>query len=119
MNSKLNQIQNWPEMLRQANWKLSEMAKHCGVSLRALERYLLRKFGKCPRAWLAEMRMRQAVELLRDGSNVKEVAAVLGYKHPTHFSRAFTRHWGHSPIRLSRMPQPDYRAGPASCPSSR
>jgi AraC-like DNA-binding protein len=44
-----------------------------------------------------EFRLGGAVELLRDGSSVKETAAILGYEHATHFSREFKKRWGHSP----------------------
>jgi AraC-like DNA-binding protein len=53
--------------------------------------------GVSPRVWLFEQRQRQALELLRDGSSVKETAIILGYKSPTHFSRDFKKHFGYSP----------------------
>jgi len=89
MNSKLTHVHNWPELVRQADWSPLAMAKKCGVSIRRLERYFLKTFGKCPRCWVAEQRHHQAVELLRDGSSVKETATILGYKHANNFSRKF------------------------------
>jgi AraC-like DNA-binding protein len=97
MNSRLHQIQNWPELARQANWSAALLAKRCGVSLRSLERHFVEAMDECPHQWLFEERMKESVELLRDGSSVKETAAVLGYEHATHFSREFKKQWGHSP----------------------
>jgi len=100
MNTKLNHIQNWPERARDTNWSASALARKCGVSVRTLERYFLKRMGKNPKAWLAEQRQHQAIELLRDGSSVKETAATLGYKHSNHFSREFKKCWGHNPASL-------------------
>ena len=59
MNSKLNHIQNWPELAEQARWSAALLAKKCGVSLRTFERFLLAKYGKCPRVWFAELEEKQ------------------------------------------------------------
>jgi AraC-like DNA-binding protein len=97
MNTKLNHIQNWPELARVANWCANTLAKNCSVSLRTLERYFLKEMGKCPKAWLSEQRQQRAIKLLQDGSSVKETAGRLDYKHPHHLSRDFKEHWGNCP----------------------
>jgi transcriptional regulator GlxA family with amidase domain len=89
MNTKLNHIENWPELAQQVNWSVSVLAKHCGVSERTLRRHFLKQIGKCPREWLAAQRQRNALELLRDGSSVKETASCMGYKQPSNFSRHY------------------------------
>jgi transcriptional regulator GlxA family with amidase domain len=96
--------QNWQELAQRANWSAAALAKECGVSLRTLERYFLKAMGERPQAWLCEERQRRAVELLRDGSNVKTTAALLGYRHATHFSREFKKHWGHAPTERGHDP---------------
>jgi AraC-like DNA-binding protein len=97
MNSKPNHIQNWPELAKQANWSASKLAKVCGVSVRTLERFFLTKMGKCPKAWLSEQRQHRAIELLQGGSSVKETAAFLDYKHPSHLTNAFKKQSGYCP----------------------
>jgi AraC-like DNA-binding protein len=97
MNSRLHHIQNWPELAGRAEWSAALLAKQCKVSARTLERFFHEMMGVCPRVWLFEQRQRQALELLRDGSSVKETAIMLGYKSPTHFSRDFKKQFGHSP----------------------
>jgi|SRR5271154_5180922 len=101
MNSKLNQIQNWSELAKEALWSASILSKTCRVSVRTLERFFLKRTGKSPKAWLAEERQSRAIELLRDGRSIKETAVSLGYRHPTNFSRQFAKHWGTCPTRHS------------------
>jgi len=93
----LAQIQNCPERAQHAKWSASVLAKQCGVSVDTLRRYFLKRKGKTTRAWLAEMRQLQAVELLRDGSSTKETANYLGYKQQTNFTRKFKEFWGNCP----------------------
>jgi AraC-like DNA-binding protein len=97
MNSRLHQVQNWPELARQAKWSAAALAKNCGVSLRTLERYFLKEMGEGPKVWLSEQRQQRANELIRGGSSVKETAAQLDYKHPSHLTNAFKEQWGCCP----------------------
>jgi AraC-like DNA-binding protein len=101
VNTKLDHIKNWLELAREANWSAKALAKRCNVSVRTLERYFLRKKGKAPKAWLAEVRQQLAVELLQDGTSVKETAGCLKYKHPSHLTNEFKKHWGHCPTTKS------------------
>lgn len=96
-NSRLKHIQNWPERAREAKWSASALAKQCGVSGETLRQYFLKLIGKTPGVWLAEQRQHLALELLRDGSSIKETAASLGYKQQTNFTRKFKEHWGTCP----------------------
>jgi AraC-like DNA-binding protein len=97
MNSRLNHVQNWPELARQTNWSAATMAKKCGISIRTLERYFLKTMSKKPKAWLVGERLKDAVDLLCDGKSIKETALHLGYQHPHHFSREFKAYLGYSP----------------------
>jgi AraC-like DNA-binding protein len=104
MNTKLNHNPDWPKLAKQANWSVTKLASFCKVSPRTLERHFRRSTGKSPKEWLAEQRQRQALELLRDGSSVKETASLLGYSHAHHFSREFKERWGYSP-RVADTPR--------------
>jgi transcriptional regulator GlxA family with amidase domain len=42
MNSRVHQIQNWPELARQADWSVALLARNRPVSVRTLERYFLK-----------------------------------------------------------------------------
>jgi len=76
------------------------LAKECNVSVRTLHRHFLKHIGKNTKTWLAEQRQYQAIELLRDGSSIKEVASCLGYKQSVNFTRKFKDHWGVCPSLL-------------------
>lgn len=99
MNNRLHQTPNWPDLARQTHWSAAALAKECQVSLRTLERFFYGTLGKSPHVWLSEERQQQAIKLLDDGYSVKETAALLGYKHATHFSREFKRLLGYAPTR--------------------
>ncbi|MEI8288538.1 MAG: helix-turn-helix transcriptional regulator [Verrucomicrobiota bacterium] len=96
-NPRLKHIQNWPELAREAKWSASALAERCGVSVRTLHRYFLRHMGKNTKTWLDEQRQHDALELLRDGSTVKETATYLGYKEPNSFSRHYKSQTGTCP----------------------
>lgn len=97
MNTKLNHVKNWPELAREANWRADKLANLCGVSVRTLERHFRQELGKSPKTWLSGQRQKQVIELLLDGSTVKETANCLDYKHPSHLTNEFKKHWGCCP----------------------
>jgi transcriptional regulator GlxA family with amidase domain len=101
MNMQLQQIQDWPERAKQADYCVAKLAQACGVSPRTLERHFLQETGKHPKAWLLAKRLEQAGKLLQDGSSVKAAAADLGYKHPNHLTNAFKKHKGYCPTNQS------------------
>jgi len=104
MNTRLDQIKDWPERARLANYSASMLAKHCGVSLRTLERYFTKEIGESIKKWLAKQRQIRAAEVLKKFLRVKEAALHLGYKHTDHFSRDFKAHWGCCPTEMLVRP---------------
>jgi transcriptional regulator GlxA family with amidase domain len=97
MNRRLHHIQNWPERAQAAKWSAATLAENCGVSLRTLERFFLKNMGKSPKQWLSDQRQQRANELIQDGSSVKETAALLNYKHPSHLTNEYKKQWGYCP----------------------
>jgi AraC-like DNA-binding protein len=94
MNSKLKHIKNWPELALRSKWSAGALAKSCGVSRASLHRHFHQHFRKTPKVWLAELRQNEAIELLRDGSTIKEAAGCLGYKQQTNFTRPYGGKFG-------------------------
>ncbi len=103
MSSHLDRIQNWLDLAQKANWSVTTLAKRSGVSVRTLERHFLEAFGKSPKAWMTTRRLKQAVEFL-GRAPVKEVAFLVGYAHPSTFSREFKRHASQCPHDLAKPP---------------
>jgi len=85
------------DLARQANWSTALLAKECGVSVRTLQRFFAKRIRTSPKVWLAEKRRRRAVELLVQGSSVKETAMLVGYKQASTFSREFKKRCGRYP----------------------
>jgi len=105
MNGKLDEVQNWSELAKEAKWSVVILAKYCGVSARTLERYFLKSIGITPKTWLNEERQVTAIKLRYAGNSVKETAYYLGYRQTSTFSREFTKFWGFPPIQAEAIPR--------------
>lgn len=96
--SRLDNIENWPELVEKSNWSVAELATICGVTVRTLQRYIRSKFGRTPKAFIIGQRQKRALDLATEkGMSVKELAWHLQFKYATHFSREFKKYWGCSP----------------------
>lgn len=68
---------------------------------------LFRKFktitGESPQAYISQIRLRRAVELLKKGGrNINEVAFECGFGDPKYFSTAFKKYFGKTPTEYQR-----------------
>jgi AraC-like DNA-binding protein len=104
MNRTLSQIQDWSQLAQQANWSVKAMAERCGVSESTLRRHFIRTMGKTTKKWISDQRQKQAIELLKDGSSIKETAMQLGFQHPNNFTREFRKYWGKHPSGILSAP---------------
>jgi len=74
------------------------LCEYLQISPATLTRMFQASHGESPALYHQRLRMRRAQEMLETGRfSVKEVAYTLGYKHPNHFSRAFTGFVGKNP----------------------
>jgi AraC family transcriptional regulator of adaptative response / methylphosphotriester-DNA alkyltransferase methyltransferase len=86
---------------------LANVARRVATSRRQLQRAFQESGGTTFRTYLAEVRMRKAVQLLRESAMpVREVAARVGYRQPAQFAKAFRRHHGAAPSSLREREQP-------------
>jgi transcriptional regulator GlxA family with amidase domain len=77
-----------------------------GASQRKLQRLFRRHLGTTIGRYSLSCRLQNARELLRlTAFSVTEVAFAAGFESPTHFSRCYSRHFGHAP-KERRRPQP-------------
>jgi AraC-like DNA-binding protein len=97
MISCLASIRNWNDLAREAVFEVGKLAALCRVSDRQLRRYFISRFGKNPKAWLDEARLREAARLLAEGETLKGVTYALGFVHAAHFCRTFKRHYHITP----------------------
>jgi DNA-binding NarL/FixJ family response regulator len=71
MNTRLNHIQNRPELAPEAKWSAPALAKNCGVLGAHIGETSPKHMSTSPKAWLAEQRQHQAVKSLHNGSTVR------------------------------------------------
>jgi AraC-like DNA-binding protein/ABC-type glycerol-3-phosphate transport system substrate-binding protein len=77
---------------------VSGLARSLGLHPVRLRRLLRRELNESAGAYFRKRRLETARALLAAGGlNVKQVAAQIGYRSDTAFSRAYRRHFGHSP----------------------
>jgi AraC-like DNA-binding protein len=100
MNTRLQFVQEWEVLAKEANYRPGDLAFLCQISLRTLERHFQKHYGVTVGQWLREFRLKQAYATLKQGKAVKEVAFDFGYKQVSHFSREFKNHFGVSPSLL-------------------
>lgn len=97
MASRLDTVTDWSKLAADAKFRVTKLAKGCGVSERQLRRYFLDRFGKSPRQWIAAARMGQVRTLLTTATTVKEIAVKAGFNHQSSLTRSFKMHYNATP----------------------
>jgi AraC-like DNA-binding protein len=83
----------------------ADIARECGISVRALEQAFSTVLGDSPHSVLSAIRLDEARRLLlaRAGEvSVTEVALACGLSHPGRFAAAYRRRFGEPPSALTR-----------------
>jgi len=78
-------------------WKLSEMARHTGMSRASFFKNFSQTAGCSPGQFLLALRMQAAGRLLGEGKNIEQVAGNVGYQSTAAFARAFKKYTGLQP----------------------
>jgi AraC-like DNA-binding protein len=93
----------------QKGWSVSSLAREVAMSRSIFSAKFSSLVGEPPLTYLTRWRLWQASKLLADGNlSVSETALRVGYESEAAFSRAFKRHFGHSPVAYRRgHVQPD------------
>ena len=87
----------------QKNWSVSSLAREVAMSRSIFSAKFSSLVGEPPLTYLTRWRLWQASKLLADGNlSVSETALRVGYESEAAFSRAFKRHFGHSPLAHRR-----------------
>lgn len=93
---KLQQLIDW--LAESCDFiSLQEMANYLGMSRFRLIRLFNHHLGLAPHAYLINLRINQARELLKSGQTLADVAFSLGFCDQSHFHRCFKSHTGITP----------------------
>lgn len=76
---------------------IASLARDVGISVSQLERDFVHLFGLPPRRYLTKIRFEAAVEMLRMGKPIGEIAYACGYEDQSAFTRRFRMAFGVSP----------------------
>lgn len=97
MSARLQSIQEWEKLARQAKFQPGVMAALCPISLRQMQRFFLKAFHKTPGEWSRELRCRLARQLISQGWSNKAVVVELHFGNEAHFCHEFKRVFGCAP----------------------
>jgi AraC-like DNA-binding protein len=90
-------------LARRSEYLSQRLAGELRLTPRTFERRFRRAFDCEPRKWLAQQRMRDALELLDRGLTPKQAAAELAFEHPQSLFRIFRRSFGCTPVEYQRQ----------------
>ncbi|MFS0723977.1 AraC family transcriptional regulator [Paenibacillus sp. 1P07SE] len=84
---------------------LAELAGQLGISGRRLSDLFRRAFGVAPYAYLLNLRIRKAKELLisRQDWTVSHIAGQVGFREPSHFVATFRKRTGLTPLQFRSL----------------
>ena len=83
---------------------INDITKEFNISRNYVFKLCKEHYGQSPKQIIQELRMNQASQLLRgSNSQVKEIAALVGYKDPFSFSKMFKDYYGHSPSQFRKL----------------
>ena len=75
-----------------------EIAEELGISTRQLERVFGRHLNCSPKKYFVDMRLQKARNLLvQSDKPITEIAMACGFVSPSHFTRVYRTHFGHTP----------------------
>jgi AraC-like DNA-binding protein len=93
----IHNLGGWLKMAQEAGYQARALSSQLNISQRQLHRYTREVFGQSPQNWLDQQRLTRAGEMVKSVRCIKVVAAELGFKCVSHFSRKFKFFYGLPP----------------------
>lgn len=84
------------------NLSLTEISTACDISISYIKRLFMRYAGISPKSYYIQMRIREALRLLRKGHTAEETAALMNFSSPNYFSVFMKKHLGLPPAEYIR-----------------
>lgn len=86
------------------NLSIPQIADHFNISRNYLFKICKEYYGQSPKNMIQELRMNQAVQLLRGSKmQIKEIANIVGYKDAFSFSKMFSHYFNYSPSEFRQL----------------
>lgn len=100
VSPQVNNIQPIIEANYCYNLKLDEYARLCNRSLSSFKRDFYNLYGESPARWLLNKRLTHARKMICNSDNpIVDISFESGFENCTHFSHAFKKHFGISPLK--------------------
>ncbi|MGF1701037.1 AraC family transcriptional regulator [Photobacterium makurazakiensis] len=99
-NKDLGQLRDYLMANLDQKINLDHLAALCDLSPSQLLRQFKKATGMTPYAWLARLRLEQAMALLKSGCTGTDVAYHVGFYDQAHFTRAFQQAFGVAPSEI-------------------
>lgn len=86
-----------------SNFKTNKLYRMCGISDTYFRQIFMARFNMTPQEYVVIKRLSYAKSIIESGDyeNIKEVSAMVGYKDPLYFSKAFKKLYGLSPSNVN------------------
>jgi AraC-like DNA-binding protein len=97
MTPELAEIRDWAARARDNGYRVEALADSCHASRWCLNHFFLTSTGLHVHEWLVRLKQMDALWLLDQGLQLKDIADALGYSDRAHFGRAFKRVLGMTP----------------------
>ena len=108
--AKLLTLRDWIVAHADEPLAMEQIARECGLGLRAFEKNFLLHFGCTPSSFLRKIRMDRVRERLRDPAStqsVTDIALESGFFHLGRFAAAYRKKFGESPSATLRQARRD------------
>lgn len=97
-----------------AEHSVESLADAASMSRSSFAERFATAFGRSPMSFVHHIRMQRAVELLEHGTlSIDQISSRVGFASRSHFSRAFKRHTGASPIQFRQTANTGALSAPA------
>lgn len=90
MSNPFEKVDDWPAEAKLGGYRVRQVAMHLGISVRWLEMYLKKRFGKRPHQLFAKWRERE-IRLAAGGKTGKEMLDEVRLAHCSSLSRSLLR----------------------------
>lgn len=103
LHGAVHRVQNAISASPGKDWDMATLARVGHVTERHLLRLFLRNAGVSPLNYLRAIRLELARDSLEHGASVARAAEISGFSSSLQLRRAWTRHWGGSPLSSTRV----------------